>query len=190
MSTFFKAVYDYNICTYYLLPLTRQNKHGFGRSNFKNCFVNRRNPHILYVEIVYTPKLLIEVDPAYQGTQKINGKLYLVYLLPDKWAEDVQLFLKGSYFQMSDDAKDHIRKYAGLMIDQVNAKTGKPWTDARILAIDPDPKKRTFLRLFLERELGTEIPPYQELIAPPNESCFLDDLIQEHNITVSLIAQV
>ena len=190
MSTFFKAVYDYNICTYYLLPLTRQNKHGFGRSNFKNCFVNRRNPHILYVEIVYTPKLLIEVDPAYQGTQKINGKLYLVYLLPDKWAEDVQLFLKGSYFQMSGDAKDHIRKYAGLMIDQVNAKTGKPWTDARILAIDPDPKKRTFLRLFLERELETEIPPYQELIAPPGEGCFLDDLIQEHNITVSLIAQV
>ncbi len=188
MSNFFNAVYDYNICTYYLLPLLKLNKYRFGHRNFRQSYVNSRNPHILYIEVAWTPTL-VDGDKGYQGIQKKDGKLFLVYILPDEWASDIQLFLKGHYSLMSDDAKEMIRTHGGMRNNQVDVSTGRPWTDARLMAIDTkSPNVRTFLRLHIERELKVILPNDAELIAPPNENCFMDDIIQEHNITVNLVA--
>jgi hypothetical protein len=86
------------------------------------------------------------------------GKPTVIFVLPEKWDVDIQLFLEGKYSQMSTEAKEYIKEYAGMRYKQEDPTTGRPFTDARLLAIDADENQRTFLRLYMERELGTELP--------------------------------
>jgi len=189
MNKFFDAVYDYHLCTYYLLPLTRLNKYAFGHNNFKQCYVNRDNPMLLHVEVFYIP-MRIDQQQTFQYAQKQDGRMFITFLLPDEWLADVDLFLQGKYSQFSSDAKRRIVDHAGLSYKQIKSENGKPYTDARLMAIDDDLKMRTFLKVYIENALGVRLNASDELMSPPNYDCFIYYSVEQYNKTTSLESQV
>lgn len=181
------SVYDYNMCTYYLLPLLKTtNKFRFGPKNFRQCYLNRQGTR-LYVEVVYFPSR-IEYDEHYLGNQIYKGHLYLIFELPAEWQADVELFREGKYSRLSAAAKERIRTYSGLNYNRLDPESGKPFTDVRLMAIDDDPVMRDHLRQILEEELNVRIAPDQELISPPTDQNYIDDLIQEPLSTIPAVS--
>lgn len=178
MSKLIAAIYDYNICTYYLLPLVKLNKFSFGDNNFKQCFVSRDGSK-LYVAVARIPDFVHKKE-EYLGTTILpNGDMALIFGLHPLWREDFQSFIAGRYSKLSRQAKDAVLAYSGLPFGQMTRDGSIPFTDSRILAIDPDPQSRAKLRRALMSELGVDIPVDQELISIPTEQNYIDDIIHQ-----------
>ncbi len=176
MSRLLKAIYDYNLCTYYLLPLIRLNKFSFGPSNFIQCYVNR-NGTVLFVEVRDIPDF-VYTRPDYLGITILpSGSTCVALGLPEMWQYDVRAFMLGRYTEFTEDARECIYSYSGLAINQPIQGSTMSSTDSRILAMDPDPNVRDRLRLALSRELDVEIPFGVELISVPVDGNYIDNAI-------------
>lgn len=175
MTNFISAIYDYNICTYYLLPLIKLNRRSFGPKNFKQCYINPEGNKI-YILVNYRPEA-IEFDDNYLALHHIDeNNLFLIFNIPDMWAADVQVFIKGTYTKLSLEAKEMIRCFSGLKYKHLAAKSDVPHTDGRLMAIDDDPQQRAYFRERLEHELGLEIDHSIELISIPNQLNYIENL--------------
>lgn len=176
MSRLLKAIYDCNLCTYYLLPLIRLNKFSFGANNFIQCYVSR-DGLLLYVEVRDIPEFVYS-RPDYLGITILpSGSTALAFDLPAMWQYDVRAFMLGRYTELTDDAKECIYGYSGLVINQPIQGTNLLNTDSRILALDIDPTVRERLRSALSKELDVQIPIGAELISVPSESNYIDNAI-------------
>lgn len=172
MSNLIRAIYDSNLCTYYLLPLVRLNRFSFGKDNFVQCYVSRDGSK-LFVELKDIPEFIYK-RKDYLGTSLTPTGVCAVIALPEDWYNDFVLFKAGKYSKFSPEFQVCVAAYCGLPVNKLN-KDGILFTDARIVAMDNVPMERAKLRRILSRELEVEIPEDQELISVPNDSEYMDD---------------
>lgn len=100
-----------------------------------------------------------------------DGYLYLVFAIPSKWKADVEIFCKGKYSHMSEEAKQEIITWSDL--DYKKKIHGKITTDGRLLALT----RSKVLRESWERELHVMLDDGDELLEAPNERTFI--MLQE-----------
>lgn len=187
MSKFIDAIYDYNTCTYYVLPIVKLNKFSFGNNNFVQCYVSRDGSKV-YVELKEVPEFVYSKE-EYLGTTILpNGGLAVVFSLPPLLG-DFQNFVAGRFSKFSKPVKDAVLAYSGLPFHQMT-RDNVPHTDARIMALDPDPAVRAKLRNALMSELGAVIPLDQELISVPSEQNYVDDTIIIRTLSEGLTSGV
>lgn len=171
MTKFFETINDYNLCTYYVMPLLKLSKFSFGPGNFEQCFLTP-DGKFLTIRLRFDVSFLQE-NESYIDSYHREGKDYVVLSVPEEWQEDVQKFITGKYSTFSSKAKEMIRSFSGLMYRQAHPATGKTSTDARLLALDEDVNQRNLLRSKLEEELGCLIPEDLELISLPQPENYI-----------------
>lgn len=145
---------EVNLCTYYVLPLLKLSKFSFLRSNFLNSYLTPDGSDIV-VEIV-EPLLLsrnVLTDHQYRGKFKRTNSTCLVYRIPQKWGNDIVLFMEGKFSHMTRAAKEAIKRFSGLD-NRKKGKDGVPLTDGRLLALDKHP----VLKKMWESELSSITP--------------------------------
>lgn len=143
-----------NLCTYYVLPLLKLNKFSFLHSNFLNSYLTSTGSSIV-VEVV-EPLLLsrnLLNHHQYRKTIKYEKVYYVVYSIPQRWRNDIALFMEGKFSQMTQAAKDAIMRFSGLDNNRKN-KDGVALTDGRLLALDKHP----VLKKMWECELSSITP--------------------------------
>lgn len=168
MSNLIQELGRDNLCTYFVLPLLKLNKVSFISSNFINSYITYDCKKI--VVKVYDTTLVsrkVFLHPGYHLTKLVNGEYLFVFIIPEKWLNDVRLYRQGLYSRISEDAKSTIRQWSNLKYKDV--KGNKHQTDARLLALVRHPK----LKEALESELGYEYGPDEELLFPPRENSFI-----------------
>jgi hypothetical protein len=88
--------------------------------------------------------------------------------LPEKWQLDVAKIRLGQYSQMSDEAKQKIKKHSCLSYKVPTARN-TVLTDKYLLALDKEP----LLRTYWENKIGLELPADAELADGPTETNFI-----------------
>jgi len=172
-SKFFDIVNDFNLATYYLLPLLKLNKLSFGApQNFVNCYVSSKGDCLLIKLRVMMPFLYRNEDfiADYIDEDKLTC---IVLRIPEKYTEDVAWFMTGKYSKFSVDARELIRSYSGLIYRQQHPETGRSTTDARLMAIEESEEQRSLLRNKLEDELGCSLPLDAELMSKPSDNNYI-----------------
>lgn len=161
-----------NLCTYFILPLTGVNKLRFGgEANFLNSFLSM-DGSLIYVE-VYQPEFVVDaLLPEHRTCIDGNGKDYFELKVPEKFREDVILFMEGKYSEMSDTVKRIIREDSTLDNQVLKGTTRQ--TDVRLLALD----KSSVLREYWESQLWdwsaqSHINDEMELLSKPDEFSYL-----------------
>lgn len=176
MTRLIEAIYDSNLCTYYLLPLVRLNKFSFGPDNFVQCYTSRDGSK-LYVELKDIPEFIYHREDYLGVTILPSGGLAVVIELPDIWWEDYTKFVTGQYSKFSPEARECICAYSGLLENQNIINEHYIYRDSRIIAIEDNTEARTKLRRLLSKELDVFIPIGAELISIPSDSNFIDKAI-------------
>lgn len=174
-----KDLNEYNLCSYYLLPLCRVNVDSFGgHNNFVNSWAHPEGKY-MYVLV----KNLILCEPTafeclhYLGTQT-GRPLMHAYTFPLVWKHEFEKYKEGKYSEFRERAKKIIRETSGLAyrvrgIDPETKKVGIV-TDIRIAALYKDVSAR--LRLIRELDLDPKdsLGPDSELMGKPNEKDFME----------------
>ena len=88
----------------------------------------------------------------YRKTIKYEKSYFIVYSIPQKWSNDVTLFMEGKFSKMSQAAKDAIMRFSGLGYKE--RKGDEVLTDGRLLALDKHP----VLKKMWENELSSHTP--------------------------------
>lgn len=160
-----------NLCTYFVLPLVGVNKNGFGgEANFLNSFLSK-DGSLIYVE-VYMPEFVSMGLPEHRVCKDDNGKDYLEFKIPQKFKEDVALFMAGKYSEMSETVKRIIRENSTLQYKNLKDTTYR--TDVRLLALE----KSQVLRDYWNSQLWdwpaqSHIDDDLELLSKPDELSYL-----------------
>lgn len=162
----------HNLCTYFVLPLLSVNKQRFGgESNFLNSYLSEDGTKI-YVEIV-EPQFIVETNlPKFRLCRDSNKKDYLEFEIPSNFREDLNLFMKGQYSEMSTKAKQLIVEYSGLKYRKLEGTTYK--TDIRLLALEKSETLRNFwISELYDFSHQSHISEDMELMSKPDEFSFL-----------------
>lgn len=166
-----KELHRENLCTYYILPLIKLSKYKFvAEPNFVDSFL-ARDAKSIYVQVVEVRSFehRMTEHPEFMAIWKGKGKeLYLQYNIPERWNEDIALFLQGKYSEMSSFAKERIKANSGLLFRARN-ESGVIITDVRLLALT----KSKDVRQMWENSLGCIIDTNQELLSIPEERTYI-----------------
>lgn len=167
---FVEKLNEKNLCTWYVLPLLGLNPEIFGFSNFDDTYLTK-NENFVVVKVI-DAQLAIVASYSEHYKSVIFGKKYdyLVFEIPDKWNNDMQMFFAGKYSQFSEEAKQIIKTSSSLPYEVLD-ENQIPHTDAILLALD----NRSELRAAWVRVLGTHdthLP--NELLSLPAESSFIN----------------
>jgi len=160
-----------NLCTHFILPLIKLNKHHFVSSNFVNCFLTADGSAIIVqvVEVMLLSRSLYNHED-YNGTYcNENGDIFFVYRLPVVWRSDIERFMKGKFSMMSKRAKENIIRYSGLLHESKEKGSNRTITDGRLLALEKHPKMRDMWEVQLN---DRDIP--DELLSIPGEESYLE----------------
>lgn len=156
-----------NLCTHFILPLLKISKSSFVKSNFINSYLTHDRLSIIVV--VHDMSLLSRKTLCHPNfiCHKIENKdVAIIYEIPLKWLADTQLFCRGKYSLMSNQAKSMIQSYSGL--EYKVRKGTKVITDARLLALERNP---ILLEAWIRELAVTTLDENDELLPiPPLES--------------------
>lgn len=179
-NAFIRQFKEHNKVTYYLLPLLMLNKSSFGEDNFIESYVNGEGSMLCadMVDSRLCPDALHHTS-FHEGWKMqgegLNGDPVgvfhrLWYNLDDGWGLDFDLWKRGLYGRLTDNAKSMIRTYSGMRYRQPLDDGTNLFTDYRLLVLDRDPA----LRKKWEYELQLEEPirNTSDLIDPPDSRCF------------------
>jgi hypothetical protein len=169
-----------NLCTHFVLPLLKLNKYSFIVSNFVDCYLTPAGDFILVrileVTLLSRKELL---HPMYRGLYTTHkGHVYLLYMIPYNWRNDVALFMKGKFSQMSKKAKEEIIRYSGLPYKERSGKS-RIVTDGRLLALD----RSRALKEMWERVLSSDdkrstgrvvLKEEEELLSVPGKESYIE----------------
>ncbi len=185
-SEYIRIINMYNLCTFYLLPLTGLNLDSFGgRENFVNCYVDPEGTGL--VVSIISPEFLLGVydNPFYYGdliTADANTKTVteycLVFKLDPTWMEDFEHFCKGEYRAFSEGAKQLLRQFSGLSYKRATDLEPGTHTDLRLLALETDPERIQPAKEYWEGVTGWELDMKHEMMWPPKGIEFRDACIQ------------
>jgi hypothetical protein len=169
-----QEIFRENLCTYFILPLLKINKHTFASEhNFIESFLADDHKSIyVQVKTVQFFHHRMNTSPHFLAFWKDqNESFYCQYAIPEIWNDDVAFFLRGKYSRFSEDAKDMIKKYS-LLHYEVRNNEGIIITDVRILALE---KSKNFKEL-LEKTLGCTIDENQELLSIPSNKIYMNEV--------------
>lgn len=163
-----------NLCTHFILPLLKLSKFSFVTSNFMNSYLAQdslpSNTRILVqvIDLSLVNKVIFKHQNYLITYKDAEGYYYLSFKVPDIWTTDITRFRTGSFSQMSEMAKDYIKRYSNLPYQQKGI-TGTE-TDGRLLALDRHPK----LRAMWEDVIHTTLKDEDELLSIPGEESYTD----------------
>ncbi len=161
------------LVTYYMLPLVNVNKHTFAR-NFKTSYINNIGT-TLYVELnkaMVSPSY--KLSSYYLSDIIIEGTLFILFRVPDRFLEDATKFIVGEYSQMSREAKKLIYSTSTL---PYNVKMDSFAMSHPVLQALSKTKN---LRQFLLDHLGVKVLAESgELIEKPEDYWFIEHKIKQ-----------
>ena len=163
-----------NLCSTYVLPLLGLNKFSFGTpEKFINSYVNEDDTHIV-VECTHPYSIIITNHANFKFSLQENESYLAVFEVPVFYREDVKRFREGKYSQLTDAAKNAIRKKSGLTY-KVPVPGGGYRSALELLALDKDKA----LRRHLEETLSNPTSPVKisedaELASVPGKENFYD----------------
>ena len=167
-----EEIHRENLCTYFILPLLKLNKKSFVcEDNFINSYLTRDGLYIfVHVNAATFFMGRTQLHPQYLAlwTDK-KGSEYFQFSIPGKWQEDVQIFIKGEYSQLSAGAKDMIHQHSGLLYRDKRI-TNVPITDVRLLALD----RSVAVRDLWEAHYGVRLNAEDELLSIAGDRVFID----------------
>lgn len=157
------------LVTYYILPLVGVNKLTFGRS-FKTSYVDLMAEKV-YVELTKNMYKATYKSNANYLTEMVHNNIkFVVFLIPEEFLVDAQLFTMGSYSKMGAATKKKIYFTSSL---PYNSTMGSFTNTHPILQALDRTKK---LRAFLQEELGMDtIPDSNELIDKPHPEWYIEN---------------
>ena len=142
------------------------NKFSFGPpNNFINAYVTPDGK-----KIIVDVRELEDVSPGIWVNEHLlqQDENVFIFNVPEHFLADVQLFLKGKYSRMSQEAHDSLRTFSGLNYKRESlGESGERVfeTDARLLALTRDEA----LREELEDLFDTRLSASDELMSPPTK---------------------
>ena len=175
-----------NLCTYFILPLLKLNKKSFVcEDNFINSYLTRDGLYI-FVNVNAATFFMgrTQLHPQYLAlwTDK-KGSEYFQFSIPGKWQEDVQVFVKGKYSQLSAAAKKMIHQHSGLLFRDKRVTDNVPITDVRLLALE----RSVAVRDLWEAHYGVSLNAEDELLSIAGDRAFIDmeNMVPVKKITTS-----
>jgi len=160
-----KELHRNNLCTYFILPLLKLSKFSFiSEDNFVESYLSTDGRYILVrVKEVKSFEHRLGLNPHFIGvyTDELNH-IFIKYLIPIQFEEDVLRFKEGLFSTFSRNAKLLIFRYSGLIYQLLNSE-GIPVTDIRLLALDKSKQVRDMWESYLNVYLDNDI----ELLSPP-----------------------
>lgn len=173
-SKFFDIVNDFNLSTYYLLPLLGLGKLSFGApQNFVDCYVTPTGEYLV-VKLRMMAPFLYHHPEYIRDSMTPDNCVDVVFRIPDEFANDVAHFMTGKYSQFSHRTKELIRAYSCLLYRMPHPTTGKSTTDARLMALEDDEEQRLILRRKLEHELDIVLSEEAELMSKPSDRNYIE----------------
>lgn len=163
LSTMITVMKNHNICSYFLLPLLGLSVTHFG-DNFENSYLSPDKDEI-YVKVKDLSLLSYEQQQQFSLVVTAAGTEYLMFRFPDMWKKDLDIFKLGKYSEMSDEAKDMIMNYSGLL----NNLSTTGMLDFRLAAL----RKEPVLAEMIAEQLDVSIDSVNELLEPPGERMYL-----------------
>lgn len=171
-----------NLCTYFILSLLKLGKKNFASpENFVDSFLTHNNSHILVKvrELTFFAHRMIthsEFECVYRDKE---GFYYVSYVIPDKWALDVKLFMRGKFSQMSKQAHERIIMYSGLEYKAIKNQNSAPVTDVRLLALTKNASLQELWESYYEMSMEG-----LELLSVPDDKTYIDvEQLTKHDLT-------
>ena len=157
-----------NLVVYYLLPLAGINPKVLGRT--LKCAYLKPEDNTLWIEVSSFANLNnIKISPNYLYNIDIEGKLFIVVTVENKYHPDIAKFVAGKYSTMSKDAKTRIYKLSSL--DYKKSYDGIVTTDFILQALSKSKKLKEVWINILGADV--DIPDSHELIDKPAEDWFI-----------------
>jgi hypothetical protein len=174
-SEFIRKLNEYNLSTWFILPLLALNRQSFNLGNFIDSYITKDGKSlVIKVADLNICRITLEIS-SYPGLFEfisIQEQDYLVFPIDARWRSDIELFILGKYSQFSAAAKSLIRLHSGLKY-QVKDAAGNLITDALLMALE---KHQSLKQKWID-ELGLsnfDFPEDAELLSPPSKQCFID----------------
>lgn len=169
-----------NLCTHFILPLLKLSKVSFTPSGFVDSYltVDHRRIAVKVTEIVLLSRTIIS-HPEFIAIYKDGKGHYLImFRILRRWERDVELFTQGKYSQLSEKAKDHIRRYSKLPFRKKEGNA-RNITDGRLLALDKHPALKGMWEegLFSDTGKAKDDPGLhmpEEYLSIPGESSYIN----------------
>lgn len=162
-----------NLSTYFVLPLLKINKLTFtSELNFIDSYLTRDGLDI-FVQVNMTTFFMNKaaMNPQFETTwNDASDNKYIQFSIPEHWQYDVQLFMKGKYSRMSEEAKQMIRQYSGLIYRKQREADKVIITDIRLQALD----RSIAVRELWETHYGVILDENDELLSMPDSRAFID----------------
>jgi hypothetical protein len=179
LSDFHRAVTEYNLCTWFILPLIGLNKFSFNEGNFIQSYLTRDGQ---YIAVEVTDRNLcahVQFNEHYAGQKLLGEHELLLFVIPGAWTQDIDLFRQGRYSLMSEYAKKLIREDSGLTYRQEDADSANKRIDARLMALEKHPALKRQWQAELEVETPVkgwrlEIGDDLELLSIPSEDSYIE----------------
>lgn len=174
LTQLFERLRNTNLCSYFILPLIGVNELRFGgEANFLNSFLSK-DGSLIYVE-VYQPEFVIGTNlPKHRLGTDLEGRTYLEFKIPEKFSNDVALFMAGKYSEFSNTSKRMIRE--GSNLEYKKLKDEVYTTDVRLLALDKSPALKEFWEgHFYDHAHQSHISDDMELLSKPDEGSYLQE---------------
>jgi hypothetical protein len=172
-QTLIDELHRENLCTHFILPLLKlQGKVSFLSSNFVNSYIGVRDGNVvntIVVKVLEPALVMSEVfrHPQFRYVGRDLEYFYLVFEIPAHWERDLNKFMEGKFSQMSEKAKEMIRRYSGLPYREVQGDA--TITDARLMALD----KNEALKDMWERALDVYLND-MDLLSIPDKRSVID----------------
>lgn len=169
-NSLLKEIKRYNLCTFYLLPLTGLTRFSFGEGLFVNSYLDPKRLWIIVqiadLELIpYKSKLRAHAVKTWQDDR--GG--FLAYELLDMWKDDIHAYATGKYSRFSSDLKSISFERSGLPYKE-SQEDGSIHTDIRLMALDG----KEVVREYIEDQLQVTLDPDQEVLGPPLPESFMD----------------
>lgn len=131
-----QGLFEDNLCTYFILPLLKLSKSRFqSESNFVDSYLST-DKKLIVVKVLkpFMAGHRYASHPFFKGVYHDNVFVYLAYKIPAEFEPDIAFFCEGAFSKISDNAKEKIKKYSGLVYQVINEE-GQIVTDIRLLAL-------------------------------------------------------
>lgn len=157
-----KELHSENLCTYYILPLSKLSKVDFSSAGFVNCYITQdfKRIAVRIMEPLLLNKNLMD-HPDFSAIYRDNNTFLVMFRIRPNWKDDVRLFMEGKFSKMTNRAKDTIVRFSGLAYE--SKKNGKVVTDCRLLALE---KHESLKSVWMDLLFPKESKKYQDHLLP------------------------
>jgi hypothetical protein len=172
---------EYNLSTYFMLPLLKLKSSMFGENNLINTYITKTQQVVVEVKDKEVVTWKYWEHQNYAVDFDLDGKTTIIFNVPSVYTNDFNNFVEGKYSEFSTIAKKLIKSDSGLSYmkpigeeyfvekDGYKVKMRDKTTHKYLLALDKDAS----LKKHLEETLDIKIKEDAELLDKPKETEFI-----------------